>query len=355
MAKDIYRQVQERLDMYSVGFPATESGIEIDILKYLFTKEDAAMLLALSHKLESPEEVAQRINQPVENTAALLEDMAERGLIFRVQKNEGKKYGAIAFVHGIFEFQVKDIKPDLAKMIGQYFDEAFDSAMAKSAEYFLRVIPVNRSVDVTHNVANYDDAVQILKSKDKIVLADCICRKRAQVIDEGCGKQMEACFMFGSMGQYYIDKDMGREISIEEAIEVLEKCHEDGLVTQPATTQNPAGMCNCCGDCCGVLRAIKQNPEPASMVFSNRIITADRDECIGCEECLERCQMEALALGEDGLIEVFPKRCIGCGLCVTTCPTEVLSLIDKPEKEMRLPPETMGEQMMEMAKKRGMI
>jgi electron transport complex protein RnfB len=355
MSQDIYRQVQERLDLHSMGFPATESGIEIDILKYLFTKEDAAMFLTLTPAVKTPQAIAELVNQPVEDTAALLDDMAQRGLIFRLKKNGVSKYGSIAFVHGIFEFQVKTLKPDLAKMAGQYFEEAFDSAMQKSAEYFLRVIPVNQSIEVTNNVASYDDAVQILKSKDKIIITDCICRKRAHVIDEGCGKQMEACFMFGSMGQYYLDSDMGREISITEAIEILEKCHEEGLVTQAATSQNPTGMCNCCGDCCGVLRAIGLHPEPASMVFSNHLITADTNECIGCEVCLERCQMDALTLNEDEVVEISENRCIGCGLCVTTCPTDALSLIEKPEKEMRLPPETMGEQMMEMAKKRGLV
>jgi electron transport complex protein RnfB len=64
--------------------------------------------------------------------------------------------------------------------------------------------------------------------------------------------------------------------------------------------------------------------------------------------------MEALVLNED-VIEILEHRCIGCGLCVTTCPTETLSLIEKPEKEQRIPPISMAEQMMLMAKKRGVI
>ena len=58
------------------------------------------------------------------------------------------------------------------------------------------------------------DAVEILKSKPRIVVTDCICRKRTEVVEKGCGKPMEACFMFGSMGQYYLDRDMGRKVSL---------------------------------------------------------------------------------------------------------------------------------------------
>ena len=97
--------------------------------------------------------------------------------------------------------------------------------------------------------------------------------------------------MFGSMGQYYLDRGMGRKITLEEATAILTKCHEAGLVTQPATSQNPSGMCNCCGDCCGVLRALNKHPKPAEMVFSNHFATVVTDSCTGCETCLDRCQM----------------------------------------------------------------
>lgn len=355
MTEDIFRQLQQRLDLYSMGFPPTDSGIEIKILKYLFDERDAVMFLALSPMLETPGAVAERIGQPLEKTAEHLHGMAEKGLLFRIKKENEVKYGAIPFVHGLFEFQVKTLKPDLAGMVGEYFDEAFDTAMQKSAQHFLRVVPVNKSVDLTHNVASYEDAVAILNSKDQIVVADCICRKRTMVMDQGCGKHLEACFMFGSMGQYYLDKEMGRKVSTAEAIEILKRCREDGLVTQPATAQNPTGMCNCCGDCCGVLGAIKKHPAPADIVFSNHVVIVDREVCTGCETCIDRCQVDALGLDDDGVIEVLLNRCIGCGLCVTTCPVEALILIDKPEQAMRIPPATMGEQMMDMARNRGLM
>jgi len=355
MKEDIYRQLQKRLDLYSMGFPAAQSGIEIKILKYLFAERDASLFLALSHKLESPEIIADRIQQPLVETAEHLDEMAERGLLFRVKKENGNRYGGIPFVHGLFEFQVKNLKSDLALMVGEYYEEAFDKAMQKNAKHFLRVIPVNQSIGLNHQVANYEDAVEILKTKECIVVTDCICRKRTEIINKGCGKPMEACFMFGSMGQYYLDKKMGRQISEAEAIEILRECREKGLVTQPATAQNPAGMCNCCGDCCGVLGAIKKHPDPAGIVFSNHLVSIASDGCTGCEICLERCQMDALVLNGQGVIEVLSNRCIGCGLCVTTCPAEVLTLIDKHPREMQIPPANMGEQMMAMAKSRGLF
>jgi H+/Na+-translocating ferredoxin:NAD+ oxidoreductase subunit B len=355
MTEDIFRQLQQRLDLYSMGFPATGSGIEIKILRYLFSEEDASLFLAMSHNLETPDAVAKRLERPVKETAVQLDAMAERGLLFRLKKGAGSRYGAIPFVHGLFEFQVMNLERELTEMVDQYFEEGFEKTMQDGADYFLRPIPVGKSVDIRHNVASYDDAVEILKSKPSIVVTDCICRKSQQTMDKGCGKPLEACFMFGSMGRYYLDRGIGREISLDQGIEILERCRDAGLVTQPATAQNPSGMCNCCGDCCGVLRSLNRHPKPAELVIANHLALVDADLCTGCENCLDRCQMGALSMNDDGLAEVDGDRCIGCGLCVTDCPEEAIRLLAKPESEQRVPPTSMTEQMMRMAQKRGVI
>jgi Pyruvate/2-oxoacid:ferredoxin oxidoreductase delta subunit len=353
MTNDIFRQLRKRLDGYSLGFPATDSGIELEILKELFTKEDAEMFLNLSQKLETPEDVARRIGRPSDQVAAHLSDMFKKGLLFRLKKGDAVKYGAIPFVHGLFEFQVANLKPHMADMVEKYMQEGFHGAIAKGATAFLRTIPVHRTVEVMHNVAAYEDASEILRKARKIVVTDCICRKQKQLVGQGCDKPLEACFMFGSMGQYYVDKGMGREIGVDEALRILTEAQEAGLVTQPATAQNPGGMCNCCGDCCGVLTSLKRHPKPAEIVFSNYYAVVDRVECSGCETCLERCQMEAIKMNEDELAEINLDRCIGCGLCVATCPQDAIELIPKPEARRRTPPVNSAGQMAFMADIRG--
>jgi len=353
MSDDVFRELQQRLDTYSLGFPATDSGIELDILRHLFSEQDAAMFLAMTRMLETPESVAQRLGRPVDEGAAHLEDMARKGLLFRLEKGGTVRYGAIPFVHGLLEFQITRLDSRFAEMVGRYLDEGFGEAVVQSADYFLRTIPVQKSIDVTHHVASYEDACEILNSRGLIVVADCICRKRKSLADQGCGKPLEACFMFGSMAQYYLDHDMGRQVTPQEATEIVSEAQKAGLVTQPATAQNPAGMCNCCGDCCGVLRSLKMHPRPAEMIFSNHYAVVDADVCSGCETCVERCQMEAISLGESDVSMVDLDRCIGCGLCVVSCPSEAARLVPKPADEWRTPPANSREQMMAMAQKRG--
>ena len=52
MTQDIYRQLQERVDQYSVGMTASAGGKEIAVLKRLFSLEEAAVYLAMGRRLE---------------------------------------------------------------------------------------------------------------------------------------------------------------------------------------------------------------------------------------------------------------------------------------------------------------
>jgi Na+-translocating ferredoxin:NAD+ oxidoreductase subunit B len=354
MTQDIYRTLQERLDTYSLGFPATETGIEITILKRLFTEIDVDLFLALSPLLETPDSIARRLGRPLDAISAHLEDMTGRGLLFRLKKGDTVKYGAIPFMHGIMEFQIKRVDRDLWQMIEEYFDAGFRETIAGNAESFLRIIPVQESIEQSQHIASFDDAKEILNSMKTIVVTDCMCRKGQGLLGRSCGKPVETCFMFGSMAQYYLDQGMGRQITTDEAIEILKTCRDAGLVTQPATSQNPSGMCNCCGDCCGVLLSLKIMDRPAEKVFSNHFAAVKAEICLGCEACIDHCQMEALRMSDD-VVKVDLDRCIGCGLCITACSTNALSLQRKPDPLYRTPPATSMEQMMIMAQKRGLL
>ena len=352
MTETVYDRLRDQLDQYSVGFPKTQSGVEMQILRMLFTPEEAEMYLKLSMMLEAPDTVAQRIGQDTETVAAILERMAEKGLVFRIRGKESTKYGAAPFVVGIYEYQVGRMDRELAQLVDAYMEEAF-AGQASQQVVPMRTIPVQRSIGVSWPVAPYEDAKQILLSKDKLAVTRCICRVQKGLIDQGCDKPVEVCFMAGSHAQYYVDKGLGRWVGREEALEILDRCEEAGLVPQPFNAKDPGGMCNCCGDCCGMLRSLKKHPRPAEMVVSNYYARVDPDLCSGCEICLNRCQMEAIRVGDDGIAQVNKNRCIGCGLCVTTCSTGAMHLEPKPEDLRREPPDTARETMMELAQKRG--
>jgi len=363
MARDIYRKVQEQLDQYSIGFPATESGVEIEILRLLFTEEEARFFSHMTGEPETPGSVAGRINRSVEETADKLEEMALKGLLYRDRRGDSVKYSAIPFIHGLLEFQALWMPKELVRLTGNYIREKLKENLSGSGGSSekktgsggggMRVLPVHESVNVEHAVASYDDAHQILKKEELLVVADCSCRLQRKQFDRACDTPMEACIMVGPMAQYYLDNRMGRRISLEDAMEIIAQCHEAGLVTQTQSITRPFMVCNCCKCCCGFLGAVRRTDRPARLVTSNHFTVVDADSCSGCELCIEKCQVNALRMNDGGIAEIDYGRCIGCGLCASACPDDALSLVPKPEEERHVPTENLHQQMTRLRKQRG--
>lgn len=55
------------------------------------------------------------------------------------------------------EFQIRKIDKELSSLLQQYFNEGFNKNIADNAELFLRVIPVQKYIDIEHHIASYND------------------------------------------------------------------------------------------------------------------------------------------------------------------------------------------------------
>ena len=352
--ENLYDRLRTHLDNLATGYPSTESKVEIRMLKRLFDEDEAELFMKLSPFLQKPEDVAKLINDDAVKIGAMMETMAQKGLLFRKRKGEQTLYAAVPYVVGIFEFQLGKMDPDYARDHEEYFETAFGRTIQSFKTPVLRTVPINRQLVADYPVAPYEDVLQIIEKQEKIAIAPCICRSTKKLTGEECDKQIENCFSFGSHAEYYVENGMGRFITIEEAKEIVKKNEEEGLVMQPFNAQKIGGMCSCCGDCCGVLRSLKMHPSPAEMVQSNYFARVNEAECTGCETCVERCQIEAIEV-VDGLSTIDLNRCIGCGLCVTTCPVDAIELIQKPEEQLYEPPKTGAETYIRIMQERGKI
>ena len=351
---DVYERLRVRLDDMAAGFPETESKIEIRLLKHLFTEEEAEFFVLLQPLLESPEDVAERLKRDPAEVAELMERMAKKGLLFRQRKDDRVRYAAVPWVVGIFEFQVNSMNKDLARDHEEYLEEAFLQNLQSHKTPVMRTIPINRQIVADWPIAPYEDALQIVENQEKILITNCVCRTQTALAGSDCDKPMERCFMFGSHADYYAENGLGRFITKEEARQIILKNEEAGLVMQPFNSQKVGGMCSCCGDCCGMLRSLKKQPNPAEAVQSNYFARVNEELCTGCETCVDRCQMEAIEV-VDGISTIALNRCIGCGLCVTTCPEEAVQLIKKSEDQLYEPPKSGVETYMRIMQERGKI
>ena len=327
---EIYPKLALHLDNLPSGFPATESGVELKILRKLFTPADAHIALHLTLLPESPALIAYRAGLSTEVAVVRLLDMSKRGLILRLEKSGSYKYMAAQFVVGIWEYQVNRLDQELIELFNEYVPELMTPESWKDAPQ-IRTIPVDETIIPQHEVMNYDRAEQILAAKSKFLVAPCICRREHNMIGEGCDKLAEACLIFDSAADFYEGNDIGRIISREEAVAILHEGERQGLVVQPANGQNPVSICLCCDCCCQVLKQVKNFPAPAEHTASSYVAALDSEACVGCNVCIEICPMQALTEA-DAKVALDTQRCIGCGLCVKGCATQALGLELKPER-----------------------
>ncbi len=359
---DVYRALQKHLDKQTLGFPAIASGADIRLLKALFTSEQAEMAMMLTYKYESLEQIYERVKESgrsIDETERILEETAARGVIGRRKRNGTKQYRNIPYLIGMAEGGLStNPTPELVTAHMEFAREgSFMRAFLATKVPQMRTIPVGKAITIQHHVGTYDATRDIIeKTVDPIVILECVCRKGAEKRGEPCMQtsRKETCMVLRDGAKNIIEGGrMGRQITKEEALDILRKNEEDGLVLQPSNAQEPDFICSCCGCCCGILRLHKAIPDPAGLWATNFHARVNPDLCSACGTCVERCQTGAMRLDEEKSVALVDlTRCLGCGLCVTSCPTEAIEL-RKKERE-KVPPHT-GEDMMEviMSNKRG--
>jgi ferredoxin len=353
MNQDIYHRLAQHLDDLPAGYPATESGVELRILRRLFAPKEAALAIHLTLLPEEARVVARRARLPVQETAERLQVMEQKGLIYSKHSRSGAppQYSAAPFVVGIWEFQVGRLTPELIHDFEEFAPHLLQ-VWEKTPQ--LRTIPVGESIDAQMEIMAYEQAEEIVRAHTNIVVAPCICRQEREMVGEGCGKPLETCLSFGLGAAFYQRNGLGRPIDQEEALGILALANEAGLVLQPGNSQRAGFICCCCGDCCGVLRNLKKHPKPASVLASAFFAKVDEDLCTSCGVCETRCQMDALDL-DNFVAEVNLDRCIGCGLCVTTCATEAIVLERKGETERPFIPKNTVMTHLQLGRARGKL
>ena len=331
----IYRQLQIQLDKYPIGYPATQSGVEIDILKYFFTPLQAKIALCLTLRSIPVAKISKRLKEKFnieltpDNLLAMLDEMFMKGVISRPGSAGTPRYSVAMLAIGMFEYHVDDLTYELVEMIHKYFDEAFSAEFFRSSLPQLRTSPHMKAIVPEYIVDTYDNMRHfITRTKETIHVANCVCKQGEALMGKPCKQtdNIEVCLLFGSTS--YAARGRARLISKEECLNILDHAHEKGMVLQPGNSRKPNCICICCGCCCGVITTAKKQSRPARFFASNYYAGINMDLCKGCGICVQRCQMDAI-IAEGENYRVDRDRCIGCGLCVTKCKPEAVKLIKK--------------------------
>jgi Na+-translocating ferredoxin:NAD+ oxidoreductase subunit B len=350
MADELYDRLADIFNL--IGYGSKRSPELEALLKSLFSKEEAFLAVHLSPMApEPPGALAKRLGKDPSEVAHTLNDMADKGLIYSSNRNGEKWYKLIQLVPGIFELQfmkgeVTERGKELARLFDAYFHsrvpkEGGQSAFAEEAIHMARVIPIEQTLTPSMNVFPFEVASQYIENNQPITVSVCYCRHEKRLLDHGCRYPDEVCLQLGPFAEFVKERGFGREIDKAEALEILKKSAEAGLIHTSSNTQERIDfICNCCTCCCGILQGVYQFGDPVRSVSSNYEVAVDADICTGCGECVERCQMDALTSEEERVV-INLDRCIGCGVCVYHCPVEAITLV--PRADFVEPPKSFRE------------
>ncbi len=372
-----YRELAGRLQRGPVAFaePTDEHAWEgwRDILEILYTPEEAALATKMPVRPTSLGKLAARTGEAAETLRPRLETMADKGLVLDlVDPKSGETSWMLSPpVVGFFEFSLmraKDTIPKkrMAEALHAYThgDDAFHREVFGGDTTVGRALVHEPAVadDLLPDVLDWQRASEVVGAAQSWAVSLCFCRHKAEHLGQACGAPMEICLSLNAGAEFVIRRKFGRPIERAEALEILARSREQGLVQIADNVRSrPTFVCNCCGCCCEQLQGANRwgiaavNPSG----FAPR---RDASSCSGCSRCARACPVAAIEMKperrngqqKNGLAPTIDdERCIGCGVCATACHKGALQMA--PGGSPRPVPQHGIERMVRMAIERGRL
>ena len=345
MPDAVYEKLADKLSSIGGSMPALKCKEFFDLVEELFTPQEAELATKMPVTPVSADTFARDIGGAPKEVESLLETMIDKGLVVSRDHGEVRFYSLMVLVPGIFEMQfmkgeVNDRARKLARLFEDYFNVANQHMATAPTGFstlpFARVIPVEEDIPAGVEIHPYDRVSEYISKADYIGVSICYCRHHGELLGNPCDKPKDVCMSFGPNAKFLDERGFGRLVSREEALEILDRSEEAGLIHCSSNIGKYIDfICNCCGCHCGILQSIKNAAVPSMGAVSSFVMTVDEDECTGCGACVDRCEMEALTM-EGDLVARDAERCIGCGLCISACPADALRL--EPRDGAPVPP-----------------
>ncbi|MHA1291678.1 MAG: 4Fe-4S binding protein [Promethearchaeota archaeon] len=356
-------------------FPITDTLIEI--MELLYTEEELDFIIKSYRRKASQtiEELKKSSKMSEEEILKNVQSLASKGAMFNQPSSTGiKVYRLLPLIMvGIFEYtfmkkvEYTEKEKKIAKLFEKLFEEVRDTIQDKydtMMPLFKQIPPVDRTVPILKNVDGKDIVIEIneeietaeeqivpsqkvediINKFDDIAVAHCFCRQHQKLLGHNCiqNPPEECCFTFGKSARFVVDNGFGRMISKEEAVDILKRCDDAGLVHKAYhphgnINRDETSLCNCCKDCCGTFDLWKSGATPM-VNATNFLAKTNLELCVGCGTCVEKCPVDAIALNDNNKAIRNEDWCIGCGICARFCPENAITLIEGKRKVFVPPP-----------------
>ena len=254
--------------------------------------------------------LAKKVGKTVQEVQPLLDNLVYYGIFRRsMDKALGEDvYYMQIFAPGILEMMVNQKELlETHPEVGRAFDEytrnlaANMGAMIPDGYGLMRVIPVESALEGIEGVSDYERISHYLDKYDRFSVSPCSCRASRSSLGDGCGHlEEDMCVQMGRGAEHYIRTGRAREITREQAIEIIRRAEENGLMHDMVNIEEPgesAAICNCCACACFGLR-VGLMFGARDAIRSNYVAEVDEAKCVACGQCVETCPGNALKLGQ---------------------------------------------------------
>ncbi|MBU1195815.1 MAG: 4Fe-4S binding protein [Proteobacteria bacterium] len=358
-----YKQVC-KIILNAGGTPVPLNDTLLEIIKRIILEDEVDFIMAFKDKnSQTIDQLKASSGLNEDQIVKITDKLARKGVIFNQPSSKGLKiYRLLPLMNvGVFEYMFMK-KLDYTREnreIGRLFSKLFKEQKMEIQESYDKVlstmdklpavdrtvpirvnkptgnttvIQINKSFEPTEEILQTQNVADLIEKFDEIAVGHCFCRQHRDVVEESCKQTdlRECCFTFGKSARFTSTQGFMRMIDKKEALKILLKAEEDGLVHKAYhpnfdVTKDETSVCNCCKCCC--INSVVNQKEPI-INAAGFLAQVDPDTCIGCGECEDHCYSDAITLTEDSIAAVDETRCIGCGACAHLCPVDAIRLIE---------------------------
>lgn len=334
--EDIYKQLSEWLTITPRALPAVDGPEFQELIRFLYTPEEAYLALRIKRDGGTLSELAARVGMAKNDLRPIIRSMQEKGTLYTQPDSDDPIYYALGVeAPGLIETTAGwglDVNTSFGKKALElwgkfkkiYVMEGISELGRHTAAWcHVSVLPPDAGPE--------ENLFEFLKTTtDYVAVFPCPCRLIEPHVQGGdvCDCINECCIVFNELARWSVEHRHAREISLDEAVEILKACETKGQVHTGAPG---LFLCNCCKHACINIYAMKYG-KGSAFAKNHFYAVVDSGACVLCGECVKRCCMGAIHVESD--MQINLEKCIGCGACATGCAVNAIRMVRRTDEEI---------------------